>query len=52
MDANKYGDYIRKLEFLEKRKKDPKEEASEINEKRIKTVLMKINKFISIAFRN
>lgn len=24
MDANKYGDYIRKLEFLEKRKKGPK----------------------------
>ena len=40
MDANKYGDYIRKLEFLEKRKKDPKEEALEINEKKIKVVLM------------
>ena len=24
MDASKYGDYIRKLEFLEKRKKGPK----------------------------
>jgi len=24
MDANKYGDHIRKLEFLEKRKKGPK----------------------------
>ena len=40
MDASKYGDYIRKLEFLEKRKKDPKEEALEINEKKIKVVLM------------
>ncbi len=40
MDASKYGDYIRKLEFLEKRKKDPKEEALEIREKKIKVMLM------------
>ncbi len=24
MDASKYGDYIRKIEFLEKKKKGPK----------------------------